>query len=640
MNTTPAGFSTNRGTSQQLAVCGVAWQDRPRKALHLAVILFLVLADSGLSQVAISLYPGLTISGDVGKTYDIQTTTNLSQTNTWLTVTNLTLLQPAQLWIDTRTDTTSGDAPRRFYRVSDPNNPGGRVFYALNTNATGVIEKINNLVNLTVVSKDPNDLRAEYHAGFVQGKLQAQTICAARDNSWDNAYLTDPSHSFPQQHGPTAVELGRAATILNDNYAFLLQFLRSANTDPAVAHRLERLLFRMLGIYHGATLSQPVALDFSGNWLPDATYLQPAELSLGYETAALTFMDVYYINAFNDLMDVISFSPEGGAGVARAGKCSAFLKRVSGDVILTHNSWEGFLSQTMAMTLFVNGDFLTVNASTPGLIGSGTDFGYNNKGIMFNETTHRVSYTECKTQALWIFWRAALAEQFSASLDDFFRYISLDNSGTYLNGYMLVDSKNGETGLVEMSFKCFVYYRSSGGAYTVTTQPSGFSTAFDAEMVTPDYLMGINFPASTQVRNDLQSTDNRPARRRQFQQLLPGVTDVETAKAVITYTDPANPLSLFGRWDLGYGETPYPKTIPDGSIDAKVATASMARTALGLTGNLDVESPANGIWMLYGTARVNGAPFIWSRSSWSWQRRRDVPDVLDGTFTRLRLNLR
>jgi hypothetical protein len=582
----------------------------------------------------------LTISGDVGKTYDIQTTTNLSQTNTWLTVTNLTLLQPAQLWIDTRTDTTSGDAPRRFYRVSDPNNPGGRVFYALNTNATGVVEKINNLVNLTVVSKDPNDLRAEYHAGFVQGKLQAQTICAARDNSWDNAYLTDPSHSFPQQHGPTAVELGRAATILNDNYAFLLQFLRSANTDPAVAHRLERLLFRMLGIYHGATLSQPVALDFSGNWLPDATYLQPAELSLGYETAALTFMDVYYINAFNDLMDVISFSPEGGAGVARAGKCSAFLKRVSGDVILTHNSWEGFLSQTMAMTLFVNGDFLTVNASTPGLIGSGTDFGYNNKGIMFNETTHRVSYTECKTQALWIFWRAALAEQFSASLDDFFRYISLDNSGTYLNGYMLVDSKNGETGLVEMSFKCFVYYRSSGGAYTVTTQPSGFSTAFDAEMVTPDYLMGINFPASTQVRNDLQSTDNRPARRRQFQQLLPGVTDVETAKAVITYTDPANPLSLFGRWDLGYGETPYPKTIPDGSIDAKVATASMARTALGLTGNLDVESPANGIWMLYGTARVNGAPFIWSRSSWSWQRRRDVPDVLDGTFTRLRLNLR
>jgi len=30
----------------------------------------------------------------------------------------------------------------------------------------------------------------------------------------------------------------------------------------------ERLIFRMLGIYHGAVLKQPEALDFSGEWLP------------------------------------------------------------------------------------------------------------------------------------------------------------------------------------------------------------------------------------------------------------------------------------------------------------------------------------------------------------------------------------
>ena len=177
----------------------------------------------------------------------------------------------------------------------------------------GSIEKINNFNSLTVVSKDPNDLRAEYRAGFVQGKLQGQTICSARDNSWDNAYLTDPTHSFPQQRGPTAAELDRVGTILNENYTFLIQYLRGANLDPAVAHRLERVLFRILGIYHGATLVQPEALDFSGSWLPDAAYLQPAERVLGYETAAPTFMDIYYINAFNDFMDVIFFSA-GGAG--------------------------------------------------------------------------------------------------------------------------------------------------------------------------------------------------------------------------------------------------------------------------------------------------------------------------------------
>jgi hypothetical protein len=283
---------------------------------------------------------------------------------------------------------------------------------------------------------------------------------------------------------------------------------------------------------------------------------------------------------------------------------------------------------------------VTLNAFSPGQIGSGTDFGYNNKGVLYNETTHRVSYTETKTDAIWLFWRDTLAEQFSSSLDDFFHYISLDNSGTYLNGYMLADSDTGETGLIEMSYQCFVFYRSNGGPYTVSTKPDGFSTDYDHELVTPEYLMGINVPASAQVFADLKSTDNRPARRRQFDELLPGVTGVEDAKAVITYTDPANPLSIFGRWDLGYGETDFPKMIPDGSIDAKVASTEMVRAFQDLEGVLDLHSDAKGFWMLYGTPHVNGSPFIWSRSSWSWQKRRDVPDIIDGEFTHMNLHLR
>ena len=133
--------------------------------------------------------------------------------------------------------------------------------------------------------------------------------------------------------------------------------------------------------------------------------------------------------------------------------------------------------------------------------------------------------------------RLNFAEQFSGSITDFFDAISLDNTGTYLNGYMLVDAKNNETGLVEMSYRCFVYYRSTGGPYTVSSKSldgNACSTEYDSEMVTADYLMGINYPASQQVRDDLKSTDNRPAGRRQLKQLLPGVNDVETAKTVIT----------------------------------------------------------------------------------------------------------
>jgi hypothetical protein len=517
-----------------------------------------------------------------------------------------------------------------------------REYYALDSQASGVVETINHIANLTVVSRDANDLKAEYRAGFVQGRLQAKATLAARDNSWDQAYLVDPAHAFPKQPGPSPQELDRAARLLNDNYKAFLQYLKNPATDQETAHRLKRLLFRMLGIYHGTVLPQPAALDFGGDWLPDASYFKPNELALGYETSKLTFMDVYYINAFNDLGDIVAYSKEAGTTATHGEGCSAFLKRTGQDVILTHNTWQSFLSQTMTMTLAINGELMTVNASTPGLIGSATDFGFNNKGMMFNETTHRESHGEVKPDGIWIFWRAALAEEFSASIDDFFRSISIDNSGTYLNGYMLVDAKSGETGLVEMSYRCFVYYRSNGGAYTVTSksvdgQPC--ATDYDPEMVTPDYLMGINFPASLQVRKDLQSTDNRPARRRQFQKLLPGVVDIASAKAAITYTDPANPLSVFGRWDLDYGETAYPKMIPDGAIDAKVATTQMARVFMNLKGRLDMQSKATGFWMRFATASVHGAPFIWSQSSWKWQKLRDVPDRLDGPFTLMPLHL-
>jgi hypothetical protein len=358
-------------------------------------------------------------------------------------------------------------------------------------------------------------------------------------------------------------------------------------------------------------------------------------------------MDVYFLNASNDLLDVISFSPELAPGGERPGEhpdhCSAFLKRSGSEVILTHNSWMGFLSQTMTQTMAVNGDLVTFNAATPGLIGSITDFGYNNKGIMFNETTHRMSKGQVNPLGLWTFWRAALAEQFAGSITDFFHAISLDNTGTYLNGDLLVDAKTNETGLVEMSYRCFIYYRSTGGAYMVSSASldgDPCATEYDPAMVTADYLMGVNYPASLQVRSDLQSTENRPARRQQFTQLLPGVHDVESAKTVITHTDPADPLSVFGRWDVGYGETAFPKQVPDGAVDSKVASSSMVHAFMELSGILDPKSSTTGVWMLYGTAYVNGTPFIWSESSWKWQTLRDVPDRLDSRFTLMPLYLR
>ena len=297
----------------------------------------------------------------------------------------------------------------------------------------------------------------------------------------------------------------------------------------------------------------------------------------------------------------------------------------------------------MVMTLVVNSDFLTMNSATPGAVGSMTDFGYNGHGILFNETTHRAGKTQARVDSVWTFWRATIAEQVATSVDDFFRLVTLDNSGTYQNGYMVANARTAETGLVEASYRCEAFFRSSGGAYTVemrSRDDQPCSPAYDTELLTPGWILGINMPVSLQIREDLGSTDNRPARRRQLAALVPGVVDAETAKAVITYTDPANPLSVFGRWDLGYGESPYPKQIPDGAIDSKVATSSMALATAQLGMKLDTTSTARGFWMKFATPTVNGSPFVWSRSSWAWQPLRDVPDVLDGPFMQPRLFLK
>jgi hypothetical protein len=67
--------------------------------------------------VSLALFPGLIISGVVGSNYVIQSTTNLNITNSWMTVANLTLLSPVELWVDTNTDASLPANPHRFYHV-------------------------------------------------------------------------------------------------------------------------------------------------------------------------------------------------------------------------------------------------------------------------------------------------------------------------------------------------------------------------------------------------------------------------------------------------------------------------------------------------------------------------------------------
>ncbi len=518
---------------------------------------------------------------------------------------------------------------------SAPPKESIRVF-VLDSNSSGCIEKLDNLLNLSVVSTDDNTLKAEYKAGFVYGHLLKDQIILARDNTWDSAYITDPSHSFPKQIPPSEEELDETEALLKENYAYTIDYTQKLS-DKTIQSYMQRLIFRMLGVYHGVILDNPDALDFSGDWLPSLDYFSSSELICNYETEAFSFMDLYFINAQMDLFGYL-LPPQEQYHYSR---CTAFVKKVDGDIFMAHNSWTSFLGLSMAGSFYVNGSFCALNMAAVELIRSGKDCGFNNNGIMFLETTIDNTINNPKVDALREVWRSALAEIFSCSMDEFYTYLTLEKSGTYMNSYMIVDTNTQEIGLVEMSWDTTVYFKpdQKGGYHVITTPDVGVSKEYDPLMLQSDYILGFNYGVSLAIREQLKSINNRPAREWQLLAQINNVTNIEIAKDLITFTDPYNPLSIYGRWDLGYGWTTTPMTIPDGSIDAKAAAASMLSNLSDLKGVLNIDSGNTSFWMKYGTPVVNGKPFIWSESQWHTQKLRDIPNVMDGDYHLLKTHI-
>ena len=67
--------------------------------------------------VSLGFSPTVRISGVVGYSYIIQRSVNLTDTNAWVTMADLTLTQPVQLWVDTNVDVFTALSTKHFYRV-------------------------------------------------------------------------------------------------------------------------------------------------------------------------------------------------------------------------------------------------------------------------------------------------------------------------------------------------------------------------------------------------------------------------------------------------------------------------------------------------------------------------------------------
>lgn len=539
--------------------------------------------------------------------------------------------------------------------------------YVLNEYAKGYAQCIDNNWNFAIYAQDPSVsiYQNEYNAGYVQGKIQGnEMIKATRNNTW-RWYVLDEGPGA-NSVTPPAGAVEQATKALIDNYNYMTDYVEKKQDDRHI-QGIIRLMFRMLGIYHGAAGKEALTnvsfdnLKMSG--------MSADELKMNSGDEPLTFIDIYFLNAQMDLWDAIGkelgidfnaveksdkeHTLQEKEDIERMakddrlkpGRCSGFVTKLeNGEILWTHTSWCCFFAQSCAVTYVIGDDFLTQNSFCPGQFGSNTDFGFNGHGIGFNETTETYFYNESKTLGLWLTWRAAAAEAFATSIDDFYDYVTLDNTGTYLNAYMLVDAYRGEFGMIDMSYARFALFKGDGTNLTVKDS-TGYEPTFldyDHHMISPTYVLGCNIPVYKRIWRELQTIDGAPKRRYQLYRHIGGVKTMDDAKHLITYNDDLEPISIAGRWDKNYGTSEFLRYQPHGSIDAKAfGTEEIKKVLASLSMKPSKDGQKTSFWMRFGSVKLDGTPFVWSQSIWAKFKQPEetdfIPDAIDGAWNRVKM---
>ena len=537
--------------------------------------------------------------------------------------------------------------------------------FVLNEYTRAFAQCVDNNWNYAIYAQDPSVsiFQNEYNAGYVQGKIQTNhVIKATRNNTW-RWYVLDEGPGADSVTPPEGLPLV-AQNALVQNYNYLTDWAEK-NAADMKTQTIMRLMYRMLGIYHGAADLEPLTnVKFDDLKLAN---MKPEDSELHDGDQPLTFIDVYFLNAQMDLWDAISKQiaqafddrlkkekPEEHAAIIhddchdlhiKLGHCSGFVKKLdNGEILWAHTSWCCLMAQSCAVTYCIGDDFLTQNCFCPGQFGSNTDFGFNGHGIGFNETTETYFYNESKIDGVWITWRAAAAEGFARSIDEFYDYITIDNTGTYLNAYMIVDAYKGEFGLIDMSYARFALFKGNGTDLTVTDS-TGYDPNFldyDHHMITPQHILGCNDPIYKRIARELMFIDGAPKRRYQLFRNIANVSDIEGAKNLVTYNESLEPISIAGRWDKNYGTSEFLRYQPHGAIDAKTfSTETIKEVLANLSKQPDINGEKTSFWMKYGSPYIDGSPFVWSDSIWAnFKQDEDVdciPDAIDGRWNRVKM---
>ncbi len=260
------------------------------------------------------------------------------------------------------------------------------------------------------------------------------------------------------------------------------------------------------------------------------------------------------------------------------GNCSAFVATgrytKDGKPVIGHNNWTNYITGSRWNIIFdltpEKGHRILMDG-LPGVIVSDDDFGVNSNGIMITETTI-TGFQGFDPNGKPEFVRARKAMQYSSSIDDYVQIMLDGNNGAYANDWLIADNKTGEIARFELGLKEHSLERTKDG-----------------------YFTGSNFPVGEKLIKaettfDPKKKDSSPnARRARWEQLMAqhkGQIDVELAKAlesdkydVIEKKDGPNERTLCGVVDSsprGIPEWDWPPYYPGGTVQAKVADATMA----------------------------------------------------------------
>ena len=166
--------------------------------------------------------------------------------------------------------------------------------FVLNEYTRGFAQCIDNNWNYAVYAQDPSVsiYQNEYNAGYVQGKVQTnRVIKATRNNTW-RWYVLDEGPGADSVTPPEgAVEA--AVKTLVDNYNYLTDWAEKNSGDEKV-QGIIRLMYRMLGIYHGAADKEPLkAVTFDDLKLAN---MDAEDSTMHSADEPLTFIDIYFLN--------------------------------------------------------------------------------------------------------------------------------------------------------------------------------------------------------------------------------------------------------------------------------------------------------------------------------------------------------